>query len=445
MTQALRFLGGLGVVLLFVTTAALADVSEKAAKRVKKSTVRVVILVGDEIKGHGSGFVISDKGHIATNSHVIEEAEQAIVVYAEGDQVFLRKAELVAVSGTADLAILKIDPIRATLVAELAVGVLEAGQSIMTVGFPGALDSGTWTTLEGVEMHGTSGEGRITKEEAKGDFDPAVFSGAVAKNITELGTRLCLHSAKISGGNSGGPLIDSEGRVCGINTAILPASLVGVDYPMSIHSSELVALARAHSIPIDVTSSRASSPGSLSGIHLLLYVVLAAFAAVMFLMVLRKPRAVMVDAMSRVIRSTKHDHPPHSPRQAHRPAEAQGGHARQSVPAGAHGSMRLRGRDLQGLSFDVAFSGADFRRHGGRLVIGRNNELSQLVISHDSVSRQHATLSLNGSSIQVEDRNSGNGTKVNDREIPVGAAPVPLNPGDKLTLGEVDLIFEVFH
>ena len=107
--------------------------------------------------------------------------------------------------------------------------------------------------------------------------------------------------------------------------------------------------------------------------------------------------------------------------------------------------MRLRGRDIHGLSYDVAFSPADFQRHGNRLVIGRNNDLSQLVLSHDSVSRQHATLTFAGHSVQVEDRNSGNGTKVNGREIGVGQPAVPLNPGDKLTLGEVDLIFEILN
>lgn len=107
--------------------------------------------------------------------------------------------------------------------------------------------------------------------------------------------------------------------------------------------------------------------------------------------------------------------------------------------------MRLRGRDSQGLSYDLTFSPADFQRHGKRLVIGRNNDLSQLVVSHDSVSRQHATLILNGSSVQVEDRNSGNGTKLNGSDLRVGQPAVSLNPGDKLTLGEVDLIFEIFH
>jgi S1-C subfamily serine protease len=424
-----------------------AESAEDVAEHIKKSTVRVVSLVGGEPTGHGSGFIISSQGHVATNQHVIADAEQAVVLYCEGDRVFIRPAQLVGVSSTADLAILKIEPITPTVVVEIARAELVAGQAVMSVGFPGVIDKGSWATLEGVEIGGVSGEGRITSAEARSDFVPAVFPGGVAKCMTDSGVYWILHSAKISGGNSGGPLIDADGRVCGINTQFAPSSVAGADYPMSIHASELVTLARAHSIPINVTSTKASigRVGGGSGIQMLLLIVLAAFAVVMFLMVLRKPRAVLVDAMSRVIRSHKHDRPAYTPRQPRSPAGPQSGHSRSSMPTGAQGSMRLRGRDLQGLSFDVAFSAAEFRRHGGRLVIGRNNDLSQLVVPHDSVSRQHATLTTNGSSIQVEDRNSGNGTKVNGRDVAVGSPPVPLNPGDKLTLGEVDLIFEVFH
>jgi hypothetical protein len=341
----------------------------------------------------------------------------------------------VGISSTADLAILKIDPIPPTAVVEIANTELVAGQAVMTVGFPGVIDKGSWATLEGVEIGGKSGEGRITSPEARGDFVPAVFPGAVAKCMTDSGVLWVLHSAKISGGNSGGPLIDADGRVCGINTQFAPSSVAGADYPMSIHASELVTLARIHSIPINLTSSRVSSgAGGISGLQMLLLVVLAAFAVVMFLMVLRKPRMVMVDAVSKLVHSKR---PP-----AGQPAY------RANIPPPPHtplktAGLRLRGRDLQGRSYDLAFSDSDFRLSGGKLVIGRNHDLSQLHLSHDSVSRQHATLSFHGGAIHVEDRNSGNGTKVNGREILIGSPPVALQPGDKLTLGEVDLMFEV--
>jgi hypothetical protein len=48
--------------------------------------------------------------------------------------------------------------------------------------------------------------------------------------------------------------------------------------------------------------------------------------------------------------------------------------------------MVLRGRDQQGNSFEVAFSENDFSRSGGALILGRNRNQSQLVVSHDSMS-----------------------------------------------------------
>jgi len=466
--------------MLILCGGACAENAEKVAERIKKSTVRVVILAGGQLKGHGSGFIISSQGHVVTNRHVIAEADAAVVVYCQGDRVFFRRAELVVASNTADLAILKIDPIPSTEVVEIATTDPAAGQVVMSVGYPGVLDKGVWATLEGVETGVKSGEGRIKSPEAVDDFIPAVFPGAVAKIITLDGTRLVIHSAKISPGNSGGPLIDAAGRVCGINTLLAPASMAGTDYAFAIHAIELVSLARANSIPIDVTSSKTNTgpvsvpgsnpdnsgaspdikpnndhggssgsnanvnPGRIekhstnSNLQMLLLIAVAALAVVMFLMVLRKPRMLMVDAMSRVVRSK-------------RPASGQAAY-RATIPAQASprapsnaGTMRLRGRDIQGLSYDIAFNDADFRRCGGRLVIGRNNDLSQLLLSHDSVSRQHATLSLSGGAVHVEDRNSGNGTKVNGRELTVGSPPCPLQPGDRLSLGEVDLMFEILN
>ena len=426
-----------------------AELAEKVAERMNKSTVRVVILKGDKVVGHGSGFIISSQGHVATNRHVIAEAERATVVYAQGDKVFFRAASFVAVSNTADLAILKIEPIPSTEVVKISSADLVTGQTVMTVGFPGVIDSMAWLTGKGVEFGTKSDEGRITDPNAAGDFVPAIFSGTVAKLETRSGTRCVLHSAKISHGNSGGPLVDADGRVCGINTWNVygdeAGGAAGADYPISIHASELVTLASANSVKINATSSK-SSPGGGSGgggpssnLQTLLLITVAAFAVVMFILVLRKPRTVMVDAMSRLVHHKQagvgqagHRNMP--PARTHQPAAP-----------GARNSMRLRGRDMHGQSYDLAFTDADFRRCGGRLVIGRNSDLSQLLLSHDSVSRQHTTLTLLGNSVQAEDRNSGNGTKVNGRDLIVGTPAVPLHHGDKLTLGEVDLMFEILN
>ena len=103
--------------------------------------------------------------------------------------------------------------------------------------------------------------------------------------------------------------------------------------------------------------------------------------------------------------------------------------------------MRLRGRDRQGQSFEFVFNSQKISASGGRLIIGRNPNLCQLHLRHDSVSGQHATLTEKGGSIYVEDRNSGNGTSVNDRDLRLGET-VPIKSGDHLVLGEVNLVFD---
>jgi hypothetical protein len=420
-----------------------AEFSEKIVEHAKQSTVRVFAKVGDGMS-MGTGFVISRQGYVVTNYHVVRDGEKVVVIYGRGETAFIKEASVVVTEQGKDLAILKCSSLPRTEPFVVADHEMIGGQEVMAVGFPGILDEMYSTKgTSGLKPTGHPDEFTIDSQNAAA-FVPVTFPGNVGKEMrinSGFGGdfRSIAHSAKISEGNSGGPLIDREGRLVGINVQIA-SNKMGADYAFAIHASELVTLANAHSIRMDVNSSKASndSGGGRSGLPMLLLVVLAAFAVVMFLLVLRKPRMVMVDAMSRVVRSKRHaasqaDYRAANPAQASPRTSSNGG------------TMRLRGRDLQGLSYDIAFTDADFRSCGGRLVIGRNHDLSQLHLSHDSVSRQHATLSWHGGAVHVEDRNSGNGTKVNGRELTVGSPPTPLQPGDRLTLGEVDLMFEIFN
>jgi len=428
-----------------------AQFSDRVVERAKSSSVQILILgARGSIQGNGSGFFISDQGHVATNFHVVEGASAVVVTFARGDRVFHHPGEVVAGSKERDLAILKTRKFPGSRVATLAVAPPSSAQRVMSIGFPGALQlpstsSGLQEVAQG-ELRGSPG--------AVSSFVPATFSGEVGRFQQEsemafadghvVRADLILHSAKTSGGNSGGPLIDIEGRAAGVIFAHGSDDSGRVDYALAIHSGHLVELARAHRVPITVSTARASVPRSGSPFLIPLLLSVAGLAIASFLMALKKPRAAIIDGLSRltVRGGAREPDPRHqvSPPMRNPPPRAA---ARAVRPSGER-RMVLRGRGPDGRSFHLEFDADRFRRNGGRLVLGRKLELCQLHIPQDSVSGQHALISLQGGELMIADRNSGNGTFVNDREVPLGAPPVPLRPGDRLRVGEVELVYDVF-
>ena len=146
-------------------------------------------------EGTGSGFVIDKEGHIVTNNHVVEGADEVHVTLADGTRV---PAEVVGNDPYNDLVVIKIDVPSAKLhPIELGSSAdLRVGQRAIAIGNPFGLDR---TLTTGV----ISSLGRPLEVE----------SGRVIYNVIQT-------DAAINPGNSGGPLLDSQGRVIGVNTAI---------------------------------------------------------------------------------------------------------------------------------------------------------------------------------------------------------------------------------
>lgn len=413
-----------------------AQFSEKVIENGKASTVRILALHAKlEDSSSGSGFFISGQGHIATNHHVVDGAEKFLVIFASGSHVYGSPATLVAISPERDLAILQTRQFPGSVVASLAVGDPTSGQKVMAIGFPGLLDAEVELGSELTKIK----DGEFTGDKAAiSDFIPSTFSGEVGKMIR---MNFVAHSAKISEGNSGGPLIDVEGRIVGVNTAGL-ANKLGTDYSIAVLASHLAELARANGVPITALSSKVSVTGGGSSIPILLIITVAGLSVITFLMVLRKPRMVLAEGISRLAGSHHHRKAPQPIDQGRANPVLPIREAR-PLPRASGNRMVLRGKDQEGRSFYVEFNSEMFRKSGPRLYLGRNQDLCQLVVPQDSVSRQHAALVLRDDRVWVEDRNSGNGTMVNGRAISLGDPPIALNAGDRLTLGEVELIFDL--
>lgn len=149
-------------------------------------------------RGTGSGFIWDDKGHVVTNYHVIAGASEARIRLSDGKEY---KASLVGASPMHDLAVLKIGT--GFKGHSLPVGTshnLKVGQKTFAIGNPFGLD---WTLTTGI----VSALDRSLTEE----------SGSVIEHLIQT-------DAAVNPGNSGGPLLDSAGRLIGVNTAIYSPS-----------------------------------------------------------------------------------------------------------------------------------------------------------------------------------------------------------------------------
>jgi 2-alkenal reductase len=155
------------------------------------------------IDSSGSGFVLDLDGHIVTNSHVVREAEEILVTFYDG---YMAEAELVGIDDYSDLAVIQIDPAGAPLIpVELGdSNILKVGQRVVAIGNPFGLDGSMTVGI-------VSAVGRSLPSAQL--LDPTTYDQYDNPSIIQV-------DAAVNPGNSGGPLLDSYGRVIGVNTAI---------------------------------------------------------------------------------------------------------------------------------------------------------------------------------------------------------------------------------
>jgi S1-C subfamily serine protease len=143
----------------------------------------------------GSGFVIDKAGHIVTNYHVVEGANEVTVSFSNRDTV---KAEVVGTDPSTDLAVLRVDT-AASALTPLPLGDSDAvrvGDPVVAIGNPFGLDR---TVTSGI----VSALQRLITAPNRFTIDHVIQT-----------------DAPINHGNSGGPLLSSRGQVIGVNTQI---------------------------------------------------------------------------------------------------------------------------------------------------------------------------------------------------------------------------------
>ena len=172
--------------------------SQPAFPKIYDLLKQSVVLIISET-GLGSGFVIDKEGHIVSNYHVIEGAENIEVTFMDGTII---KASIVGTDAYSDLAVIKVEASPETL-HPVVLGTsseLTVGEPIAAIGNPFGLS------------------GSIT----------AGIVSQVGRELSALGGYSIIDviqvDAAINPGNSGGPLVDMNGSVVGVNTAIISDS-----------------------------------------------------------------------------------------------------------------------------------------------------------------------------------------------------------------------------
>ncbi|MBN8817053.1 MAG: trypsin-like peptidase domain-containing protein [Sphingomonas sp.] len=222
MMAALLALGGV----MFAAPVAADDVAATS-----RSVVRVVTIaiVDQEVVGfgHGSGFAVAPN-RIVTNAHVVALAQQYPdnvvigVVPSEGSKSY--QGRVIAIDSKRDLALIEIVGAKIPP-ATLYAGSLDDSTGLVSLGYPGNVD--------------------LASAQSAADYikplAPVRSEGSLSAARTVDGVNVLLHTASISRGNSGGPVLDRCGRVLGVNSAITKGQEGDANFAFAISEAELAA------------------------------------------------------------------------------------------------------------------------------------------------------------------------------------------------------------
>lgn len=481
-----------------------ADTASKAVLEAKNGVVEVnVNYVDSANKAHlvqsGSGFLIGSGGssgaqYVVTNYHVVNISDSdlpvvksyfgvtsdlntRVEVVVKGDVTVT--ATILKQSQNADYAILKLDEVvydREVLTLAKNAKMSQT-QNVYALGFPAIL-----TYVEDHTYYTTN--------------DVTVTQGTVTKNSVVGNLNYIQHSAALTNGNSGGPLVDDNGYVVGLNTSgvdstyfyslnidevISTLDSFGIAYKSTSGSStttpsasetqassEAVTEATTAATTQAATEAAATPAKNSSGLDTTTLIIIIAVAAVVVIAIIiiiavvasgkkkkkaeeerrRRAAANQAAAQPRAAQQPMggFNTPPVAPQVPPVPsAPTMGGFdsgaGETSVLDNGAGETSVLGMGQNSATLVRSKTGENIAIRKATFAIGKErNRVDYCITNNNSISRQHANIVCKGGSYFLVDLNSTNGTYVNGQQVAPNQE-VRLNPNDKIKFADEEFTF----
>ena len=416
------------ITFLFAMCFSVAANSETAIGVADKSVVRVISRIGQNYAS-GTGFVVASSGIVATNNHVIADADEVIILVKQsnGEPIELR-AYVNWRSVDYDLALLNVPKLTIPPIIFFT-PLPTKGSQVTSIGYPGVADR----------------PDRNLQNIAESTVTQGVLGRIILSTWSRGGQQLNIlqHGAAVNRGNSGGPLLDACGRVVGVNTAkALGRIETGPSGGQTVNQSDGIYFASHIAVLIDAmkqqgvsptltlenclpnVSTNTEKPNSNSSYLITLWslpiaVLIGLIAIGLGILVVTKKQTIVFETFTQYKKRSNNNFTTN----ASKALEV---------------NLKIRGQTTSNKLVIINLDSKSCQKKN--LIIGRDKSQCDLQIDDPTISRRHASISFIGKEWIIVDLGSTNGTFVDGVRVTNSRYELPVR--GELILGKLKLKIE---